>query len=189
MRSSITLDTRQLASFAQRYAGAEQVIAREITDTLTSIVIQGETEAKRRAPRDTGNLQRDLTHDVRPLGSKLEGWFGLKQGNAPYGQYVEFGTPLPPAGGTWRPGPRKPPPAQKLYEWAKRRGQYNPMGGPAGSDKEFWSVAFRVQKKIARYGTKPQPFLGPAFDEVLPVARRKFDALPQNVFKKLRGSS
>lgn len=102
-----------------------------------------EGEAKRRAPVDRGPLRTSLTHET-----SVNGRSGRAGTNLEYAPAVELGS--------------KPhmPPIEPLKDWARRHGMPEEAGVV---------IAF----KIAREGTKPKPFLFPAFEAERPefVAR------------------
>lgn len=64
-----------------------------------------------------------------------------------YAYYVEFGR----RAGKW-------PPFRYIYEWVRVRHM-------AADDKEARSIAFLIQRSIGTKGTKPHPFLRPAFEK------------------------
>lgn len=65
-----------------------------------------------------------------------------------YAYYVEFGRR---AGGY--------PPFREIYEWVRKKHL------PYWDDKEARSLAFAIRKTIGDKGTKPAPFLRPAFEK------------------------
>lgn len=64
-----------------------------------------------------------------------------------YAYYVEFGR----RAGKW-------PPFRFIYEWVRVRHM-------TADDKEARSIAFLIQRSIGTKGTKPHPFLRPAFEK------------------------
>ena len=64
-----------------------------------------------------------------------------------YAYYLEFGR----RAGKW-------PPFRFVYEWVRVRHM-------AADDQEAKSIAFLIQRSIGRKGTKPHPFLRPAFEK------------------------
>lgn len=87
-------------------------------------------EAKKHAPVDTGALRRSIKRRSTP-GSAGAGYGGYVQASVPYALFVEKGTAP-----HW-------PPVGALAGWASRKG----------------IPEFLVARKIARQGTKPQPFM------------------------------
>lgn len=64
-----------------------------------------------------------------------------------YAYYVEYGR----RAGKW-------PPFRFIYEWVRVRHF-------AADDKEARSVAFLIQRSIGKKGTRPHPFLRPAYEK------------------------
>ena len=64
-----------------------------------------------------------------------------------YAYYVEFGR----RAGKW-------PPFRFIYEWVRVR-------HVAADDEQAKSIAFLIQRSIGKKGTKPHPFLRPAFEK------------------------
>lgn len=64
-----------------------------------------------------------------------------------YAYYVEFGR----RAGKW-------PPFRFIYEWVRVRHM-------AADDEQAKSIAFLIQRSIGKKGTKPHPFLRPAFEK------------------------
>lgn len=64
-----------------------------------------------------------------------------------YAYYVEFGRKA----GKW-------PPFRYIYEWVR-------VSHLSADDKEARSTAFLIQRSIGTKGTKPHPFLKPAFEK------------------------
>jgi hypothetical protein len=70
-----------------------------------------------------------------------------------YAWYVEFGRR-----GKKHDVSLKYPPFRFIYEWVRIRGL-------AADDKEARNVAFLIQRSIGENGSKPHPFLKPAFEK------------------------
>ena len=64
-----------------------------------------------------------------------------------YAYYLEFGR----RAGKW-------PPFRFIYEWVRVRHM-------AADDDEAQDIAYAIQRNIGRKGTKPHPFLRPAFEK------------------------
>ncbi len=108
-------------------------------------------EAKRNTPVFMGNLRRAISFWLdRP---KLTSYIGFTEGNAnafEYAMAVERGRK---AGSM--------PPSSALELWVKRK-----LKVP---EKLVKGIAFVIARKIGREGTKPRPFLLPAFDRHAPT--------------------
>lgn len=103
-------------------------------NTLKRLTLLGEREARIAAPRDIGNLQRNIVSALRPLEGRV-----FIQGMAKSYAYVqEFGR---------KAGGRMPPP-DALRSWARRHG--------FGTSK---GALFVLARAIARRGTKGRFFM------------------------------
>lgn len=131
--------------------GQEKVIAsvkqytatvmKRVQATIMIAAFNVQERAKRLAPVDVGNLRSSIKANMLSGGLGAEIGVG-RQLNVKYGPYMEYGTK-----------PHWPPPGV-LTEWCRRHGI---------EGKEFL-----IRRKIARRGTKPRPFLMPAWEEVRP---------------------
>lgn len=101
----------------------------------------GENVAKTQAPVDQNTLRDSINYDVEERGDVIVGTVGT---NVEYAEAVEFGSE-----------PHFPPIAS-LKGWANR----------VLGDED---AAYPVAKAIAKNGTKPQPFMSPAFERVVEV--------------------
>lgn len=97
--------------------------------TRGALIVEG--NQKRFAPVDRGPLRQSVTHEIDGAFVPTFARIGTNYPTAPY---VQFGT-----------RPHWPPPGA-LAGWARRHGF-----GPGGD--------YLVRRKIAKYGTKAQPFL------------------------------
>lgn len=87
----IKLDRKAIESIAGR---------NDMEKGLQVLTQIGETEAKARAPVDTGNLRRSITHEVEKEGI---GWVGRYGTNVRYAIFQEVGTIRHPAQPFLRP--------------------------------------------------------------------------------------
>ena len=108
-------------------------------------------DARINAPADLGTLRSDINYVVKQTSKKIEGEI---LSAASYSAFVEYGT-----------RPHFPPP-DALKGWAARHGM-------AGAE-------FAIAKKIAEVGTKPQPFMDPAYRS----EKNKFIGSVKDVFNK-----
>lgn len=122
-------------------------VKRQIFESALKI----ESEAKKRAPVDTGALRSSITHDIRN-----NGFTALVGTNKKYAPFREFGTGKQtkvPAGfasvASQFKGSGGFPPVRDIRGWARRHG--------------FEGLEFVLARSIFREGTKPQPFLIPSF--------------------------
>jgi uncharacterized protein YjiS (DUF1127 family) len=112
-------------------------------DDLADYIFQRSQEL---CPMDEGRL-KDSGIVRKDHLSKVVGYA------APHSIWLEFGT-----------GPHTPP-LEPLRKWVWRKRKDLGI-----SEKQVERVARRIQKKIAKEGTEPQPYLRPAFDEGMQAA-------------------
>lgn len=87
----IDADVSSFNFMARRYAGAEPIIAEELTKGLTRIALTGVRTAREKVPVDTSRLKNSITHEG-PF--KKGGYIVVKVGtNVKYAKPVEEGTP------------------------------------------------------------------------------------------------
>ena len=134
-------------------------------------------QASREVNKATLNTAADAKQNVKDNGSistsllinSIENKFnklkntGVVIVGAMYGGYLEFGRK---AGGM--------PPIAPLETWVKKK-------GIATDSKEIKSIAFAIARSIAKNGTKPRPYLIPAW-------RKNANTLVKNLKTVLRNS-
>jgi hypothetical protein len=133
----LTFDTRELNEMARVYEGGDRIVMDELRTGMTKSVLAVEADAKRGAPVDRGQLRRSLTHEVQVRSREVVGRAGT---NLEYAKFVEDGR-----------GPGKMPPVSVIEDWAGRH-------GAAGA-------GFLIARAIGRRGTRPKPYLKPAFEQ------------------------
>lgn len=101
------------------------------------------------AQRTLWRKQNTATGMLANSGAVKEGADGTIMAGFPtaYAYYVEFGR----RAGKW-------PPFRFIYEWVRTRHF-------ATDDKEARTKAFLIQRSIGEKGTKPHPFLRPAYEK------------------------
>ena len=144
-RNPIEVDQKSLrkldANF-DNFARELLIVCKEALKNLGQrIVSQAQTNLKRGKNVATSLLINSGRTAEHADGSILAG-FPTK-----YAYYVEFGR----RAGKW-------PPFRFIYEWVRVRHM-------AADDQEAKSIAFLIQRSIGRKGTKPHPFLRPAFEK------------------------
>jgi len=120
---------------------------------------QIQQKARRLVPVDTGDLRESIENVVRTTDKDITGIVGASQ---PYAAHVEFGT---------RPHwiPLKDPQKSAAFrKWCKKRG-LNP---------------YAVARAIAKKGTKPHPYLIPAFEQLKQRVINSFKLLIERELKK-----
>lgn len=106
----------------------------ETRQALQTSLLILEADQRRNVAQDTRRLMGSITHEIQGSGAVLTGRVGPTVG---YGIVVERGR---------RPG--KYPPIAAIQGWARRHG----------------IPPFLVARKIARRGTRPQPFVQPSLE-------------------------
>lgn len=137
---------------------AEEII-REIAVELEVGMSNMETDAKRNAVADTGNLARRIHSGVKVEGNQLIGVLWTTSG---YAVPVELGS------GLW--GPKKDyiyPKTAKVLAWRGKEDDQSNIDG--------WIFAKRVS------GHPPQPFMKPAIDKNIPKMMKKFKQIVTRV--------
>lgn len=114
---------------------APGTVSSQTRQAMTASLLLIEGAARPLAARDTGRLGGSISHTISGQGAALTGRVGP---SVRYGFWVEHGR---------KPG--RPPPIDAVQGWAKRHGV----------------SPFAVARAIARKGTKPRPFLVPAFSK------------------------
>lgn len=87
-----------------------------------------------------------------------------------YAYYVEFGR----RAGKW-------PPFRAIYEWVR-------IKHFAQDDKEAKKITFLIRRKIGKHGTKPHPFLKPAYEKnkhlIIAILRKSAAAVMNKDYTK-----
>jgi HK97 gp10 family phage protein len=160
MQLGLTLNIPALAIFDP--AKARTIVQQELTRGMTRIVQPIATLARANAPVDRGVLRAAVYAVVTqsPSGTGVQGTVGVSD-QAPYAADVEYGTP-----------PHWITDISGLKDWAKR---------VMGDEQR----AYAVRYAIAREGTEPQPFLGPAIDAIAPSVPGVLDAAVARAITRL----
>jgi hypothetical protein len=114
-------------------AAGPATLAAEVRGAMTAGSLLIEGAARGLAPKDTGRLAGSITHQISGGGANLQSKIGP---SVAYGLYVEKGR---------RAG--KQPPIGAISGWAARKG-INP---------------YVLARAIGRRGTRPRPYMLPAF--------------------------
>lgn len=151
---SVTGTAQVNANLIQIESRLHQEIEKELTRSAATVL----ADSQRNAPKAWGNLARGGKMIQKP-GSR-EVLF-----NANYAAAVEFGR---------KPG--KWPPFQAILDWVHKRGLAGVYAATSrrriGSTERMMSedrpLAFLIQRSIGKKGTRPHPFLFPAFEKERP---------------------
>lgn len=154
-----------MADFGVTFIGLEKLqagvaagpptLASEVRRAMVTGSLIIEAAARTNAPKDTGRLGGSITHTISGSGANLTSKVGP---SVAYGLWVEKGR-----------GPGKMPPVAALQPWARRHG-VNP---------------YVLARAIGRKGTKPQPFLVPAFTANQGKVSALFEALGLRVVARM----
>ena len=144
MSSNLYIDDRDLARLRGNMRDFERDVllcAQQALKNLGArIIADAQTRLRRNKSIATGLLINSGA--VKTKGEQVLAGFPTL-----YAYYTEFGR---------RAG--KFPPFRYIYEWVR-------VKHFATDDKEAKSIAYAVQKSIGKKGTKPHPFLKPAFEK------------------------
>ncbi len=151
---------------ARRLLQAEEIVAEEMGAALDDLAGQVERGAKRKAPKDRGDLSRKITIGkpapaVRTIGA-----------NVPQAAPMEYGT---------RP---HWPPVTPIREWVWRnRAKFGVSTRPQAE-----RVAFMVGRAIARRGLKERRYLRASLAQVIQGARETVMLYARRLVKRVMGS-
>lgn len=137
---------------------------RILNQARTNLVNNGSIGSRERPLWKSGNVKANPDNTV-DVGFYMR-----------YAQYVEFGRPK-----------GKQPPVEALYEWVKFKKRVNnpePKKSKKAKADDFdaqaWRAAWALAIDIKNRGTKPHPYLKPAYE----LYRGKIDAYMQGVVNK-----
>lgn len=144
MANLIDIDQRQLQRLNMNMRDFERDVllcAKEALKNLGArIIADAQNTLRRKRNIGTGLL-------INSGAVKTKGEYVLAGFPTLYAYYVEFGR---------RAG--KFPPFRYIYEWVR-------VKHFASDEKEAKSMAYAIQRSIGRKGTKPHPFLKPAYEK------------------------
>lgn len=120
--------------------------AREgLTRAAMNMVTDAQENLKANGTNNTGLLSNTGKVEEARDGDAIDAGF-IAKGKRGYAEYVEYGR---------RAG--KMPPVKNLGEWAYKKLRVD--------RKASKGVGYRIARKIAKKGTRPQPFFGPAVEK------------------------
>lgn len=130
---------------------APDIVNKHIRKALTKSGLLVEREARLKVPQATRAAMRSITSSVKGSGAEMH---TLVQVGEPYGWFIEYGR---------RPGKMPPHGAgSSLALWAKAVGIISSGSNPTYLEQ---GILFVMARAIGAHGTRPQPFLEPAFEE------------------------
>lgn len=146
-----TIQVKGLEELSQNLGKSVDVLNKQVNEALDNSVTLIQKRARRNAPVFQGELKRSIRKKVRSNISR-----GEVEAFAKHAPYVESGT--------------KPhfPPVAALERWGKIK-----LGKPG--------LGFVIARKIARKGTKAQPYMEPAVEESLSDVERFFKVVSDKV--------
>ena len=164
MRIEFKVDQREIDKLMRDLSAYGGRVAKDIDDETAYAAYEVQRIAAEKAPHNLGRLGGSIQVQKQ---SKLVGYSRRLRGQAARVTYI-VGTALKYAAAVefgsvphWAPiGP--------LKQWAKRK---------LGDE----SAAYAVQKTIAKRGTKPKPFLRPAYMKVIPGYKKKIKRILRSV--------
>ena len=120
--------------------------AREgLTKAAMNMVADAQENLRSNGTNNTGLLSSTGKVEETRDGDAIDAGF-IAKGKRGYAEYVEYGR---------RAG--KMPPVKNLGEWAYKKLRVD--------RKASKGVGYRIARKIAKKGTRPQPFFGPAVEK------------------------
>ena len=156
----IKIDLPAVESLGAALGDFSVALSKELKTAMTDTVTTIEKYAKHRCPVDTGNLRSSITPEVD--GFK-EGTVGT---NVEYAMAVEYGS---------RPHDIKPREKQALaFEVGGTKGRYVTTKSGKRRYQKGKPGEPVVVRRVKHPGTKPQPFLEPAFIVGGKVADKNF---------------
>jgi hypothetical protein len=129
----------------------------ELRRAMDTSLLLLEIDMRRLVPKDTRQLTGSINHQVEGSGTNLVGRVGP---SLAYALFVERGR---------RPG--RYPPIAAIQGWARRHG----------------IPPFLLARKIARRGTRPQPFVAPSIERNLPRITALFERVGVRMTEFLAG--
>lgn len=156
--ASVTVQIVGLERLQAGVARGPATLAREVRTAMTAGSLLIEGTARTLAPKDTGRLAGSITHVIGGGGASLQARIGP---SVAWGIFVEQGR---------RAGKR--PPIAAVEGWARRHGV----------------SPYVVARSIGLKGTRPHPFLLPAYQQNSGRVIALFTALGARVVSTMAGA-
>jgi HK97 gp10 family phage protein len=156
------VEIRGLEEQLKKMQALDQIAGEELTTAMQQTVTTVASAAKENAPVGvSGELRSSINGEVtQAVGADVTGRVGT---SVEYGLYVERGS---------RP---HWPPLMPILLWVTRKLQ---------AEKPYLT-ALMIQRKIAWHGTKPKPFLQPAFEASKGQVQHFFERALERIAKRM----
>ena len=141
---TVEIDDRELDKVIRSYSKYNKSVHSGVQKEVRRSALNIQGGARMRVPVASNHLRSSIQSRFVALGLGATIGTPLK-----YGQFVERGR-----------GPGGFPPLDAIISWVRIKITRNP--------KAAKTIAFLIARKIARFGTKEQPFLHPAFNKERP---------------------
>jgi HK97 gp10 family phage protein len=170
-------------------------IEKEIADEATASAYKIQSDAKKNAPVNFGNLRNSINVSSEYNNNKIVYLIGS---NLPYAPYVEFGTggkvSIPNGYADFamqfkgKKGGKFVEMVKALALWVAKKGitgtysvkTQKRTGNKSTRGKQDMSAAYAIAISILRKGLRPQPYLIPAFEAEKPKLRTKIKEIISN---------
>ena len=160
------LNLEGLDAINKKIADLDEKVQKDVSNEINASALKIQTDAKRLAPINLGQLRGSIQLDPKTSGSLTY----IVAATASYAPYVEFGTGGKvsiPAGfesdaAAFRGGKAGSfkDMVAALTLWVKRKG--------IGNGKNDKGIAYAIAIKILQKGLRPQPFLIPSYEQEKP---------------------
>jgi HK97 gp10 family phage protein len=195
--ASITIDIKNIDKVLNDFKALDKNIAKGVKDVVNESALNIQSEAKKLAPVNFGNLRNSiyLKEFAENGGFVYSVGAGVK-----YAPYVEFGTggkvSIPNGYADYamqfkgKTGGKFIDMVRALAEWVSKKGISGTYSvktqrrtrNKSTQNKQNMSVAYAIAISILKKGLRPQPFLIPAFEQERPKLVSKI----QNVIKNAK---
>lgn len=158
---SVSIDKRQLQQLEKATEKFIKKFSKDLMKQVDSAALTTRGEALKNISRNKTTNEGFLAASIKVL-RKPDQHKARVFTDAGYGLYVEYGRT-----------PGKRPPIDRIERWVNLKLRLK--------GKEGKAAAFNIAKKIGMHGTKPQPFMRPAFE----VGRKQLVRNVQRMVDKL----
>lgn len=149
MKLRVSIPRKEISQALADLRKYDRLKANRVQKVVATTTILVRKDAVKLAPVNEGLLRAQIN-----FGFSNFGLTGRVESNANYSSYVENGR-----------GKGKFPPLDKIARWAKLKGLTKNENLKDNNTKR---VVYFIGRKIARFGTKAQPFMRPALEKNQP---------------------